>query len=254
MSELKGGPLVWAIRDARGIPGNVKHLLHVVASRGESGCTSRWDVVAGDMGVGKSAFYGARTAALELGLIRAHRRWDDTTVYLVDTDVLRTYLDHSGNREITPEDHSGNRERQSANQDEHSGNQDGQSANQETKKNLQNLQNLQNRRTGDEDEQWRLLVESFNCTDVPSGEGEMLWELITDDDHMVRIEPYVGSRVTPSPVGEVAGDVAHSASPVWQQPRRPLANRHVDAIAEDDVKIVRGFRGREMRVSTGDSK
>jgi hypothetical protein len=146
MSELKGGPLVWAIRDARGIPGNVKHLLHVVASRGESGCTTACETLAGDMGVKKDAFYAARKSALDLGLLRGHRRWDDTTVYLVDADVLGTYLHHSGNPETGEPDKeerdSGNPERHSGNPDERSGYPESHSENPEPKKNLQNLQNL----------------------------------------------------------------------------------------------------------------
>lgn len=151
--HLRGGPLVWTIRDARSIPGSVKHLLHVVASRGESGSTTAWETVAGDMGVGKDAFYAARRTALELGLLLESRRWNDTTVYLVNVEVLRTYLPDSGNPETVSAGLSGNPETmapeqavgRTGNPDDHSGNPeshsgipDGESGNPEPKKNLQN--------------------------------------------------------------------------------------------------------------------
>ncbi|HSX68456.1 hypothetical protein [Nocardioides sp.] len=91
----------WLIRDVRGVPGNVKLLLHTINSRGEAGCSTAWKTTAADMGCGKDAFYAARKWASEREVIRAIQRREDTTLYFVNVPILQAYL---------PEDHSGNPE------------------------------------------------------------------------------------------------------------------------------------------------
>lgn len=91
--------VAWLIRDARGIPANVKLLLHTVNSRGDAGCSTAWKTTAADMGRGKDAFYSARKWATEREVIKAVPRRDDTTLYFVNVEALRRFLPdaHSGN-------------------------------------------------------------------------------------------------------------------------------------------------------------
>lgn len=107
---------VWAIRDARGLSSKEKVFLLVTESRGE--LFGKWHRNAADMGLSKRGYYDARASLLGKGLLLAERRFDNTTVYLVNHAAFPY----------------GERDSHSGNEDSRSGN--GYSRGDETKKNI----------------------------------------------------------------------------------------------------------------------
>lgn len=114
---------IWKVRDSRGLDVYDKSFLMTVASRGEDGMWSTWDVACADMGFKKDRYYSSRKSLLEKGLIKATRRFDDTTVYVIDDEALIAW-------------HSATQNGDSVTQNEHSVTQNGRSVSPETKKNI----------------------------------------------------------------------------------------------------------------------
>ena len=92
--------------------------------------------------------------------------------------------------------------------------------------------------SGDEDRAWRPLVESFNCTNVDDFSGDLIGELIADDDHIVRIEPdeYTG-RIDDRRCGcidgmscpDCRGDASSTSSPRQGDELAPATRAPVDS-------------------------
>lgn len=112
------------LRDTRGLSANEKAFLFVVISRGDE-TFGTWETNAADMGMSKGTYYRTRDALLEKGLIEVARKYNATSVYRPNLDVLATWDSHIGNDEAT-DSHIGNER-------SHIGNDDSQIC--ETKKN-----------------------------------------------------------------------------------------------------------------------
>ena len=77
---------MWAIRDARGLNSKEKVFLLITESRGE--LFGKWDRNAADMGLSKNHYYEARASLLAKGLLLAVRRYENTTVYVVNHEAF----------------------------------------------------------------------------------------------------------------------------------------------------------------------
>lgn len=87
---------MWAIRDARGLNSKEKVFLLITESRGE--LYGKWDRNAADMGLSKRGYYDARASLLAKRLLLAERRFDNTTVYLVNSAAFPYGEQDSHNR------------------------------------------------------------------------------------------------------------------------------------------------------------
>lgn len=97
---------MWNIRDARGLSAGEKALLFVVESRGTSIASRK--TLAQDMGVSVNTYDSYRTSLINKGLLRPTLRTGGTTIYVVDADVLSTYLPITDSGEgDTPESMAG---------------------------------------------------------------------------------------------------------------------------------------------------
>ncbi len=82
---------IWKVRDARRLNHKEKLFLMVLISRGEEGMFGKWHRNATDMGMSKDMYYNTRNALVTVGVIKAERRYDSTTVYTFDSDGLSRY-------------------------------------------------------------------------------------------------------------------------------------------------------------------
>lgn len=90
--------VIAAVRDSRALTKNEKLFLCTVASHKDGMyCTHQKNYT--DMGFSKATYYRLRESLTETGVLIAHRRMDDTTVYRVDLNALlslpETRLSHS---------------------------------------------------------------------------------------------------------------------------------------------------------------
>lgn len=100
--------VIWAIRDDHTLTEHEKMFLIIVESRGAEGMYTTYARAANDMGMSKDTYYRARKAVMTKELIRIVRRYDDTTVYMVNAEALADSGDshsakdcsHSANSEL----------------------------------------------------------------------------------------------------------------------------------------------------------
>lgn len=118
--------VIFAIRDARGLKIHEKSFLFVCESRGKEGMFSEHDTNYTDMSMSKATYYRVRDSLIEKKLIEPRRRYNNTTVYHVNYDVLSAYVKSQPETQShteTPESHTETFESQRA----------------ETKKNQKNI-------------------------------------------------------------------------------------------------------------------
>lgn len=91
--------LATLVRDARGLDYRVKGWLNLIAHRGGTLYANTQTNMA-DLGIkSKNGYYNWRKAALGSGLMVEQRRYDASTVYVADVDLLRAFLPESSNEE-----------------------------------------------------------------------------------------------------------------------------------------------------------
>lgn len=82
---------IWKIRDARGLDSWEKTFLFTAASH-NSGMYCTWNKNCEDMGMKKDRYYKCIESLKEKNLIQQTRRFDDTTVFVVNEDGLDDWL------------------------------------------------------------------------------------------------------------------------------------------------------------------
>lgn len=184
--------VIFAIRDARELKTNEKTFLFVCESRGKAGMFSDHDLNYTDMGMSKATYYRVRESLLEKKLIETRRRYNNTTVYQVNVEVLEGYVKSQPETQShpeTPQSHSETPESHSA----------------ETKKNQKNIKKNFN--------------ESAGASSSPQDKNESN----KDDQHVPA--SLIGSNqpVAPtSPIDETTKAESHSETDLSDEQRRKL--------------------------------